>query len=178
MFLNMYSFTKFIIFVTAPCLFTNTILLEHVYLYQRTMHRPLLAYVCLVPCTFHFQVIHRLLSNRTPPACGVVPNRHSTIGDGFIDHETVNREWWFVNTTQVCQRGVSTLGFPDCTETWMWNNKILMGPLGLKIHYSPKQGFRQPFQNSVPNKALLKTVIFHYGPKHSWVSADHSLRAA
>ena len=32
MFFNMYSFTKFIIFVTAPCLFTNTMLLEHTYL--------------------------------------------------------------------------------------------------------------------------------------------------
>ena len=101
-FFNMYSFTKFIIFITAPCLFTNTILLEHAYLYQRTMHYPLLACVCLVPCTFHFQVIHRLLSNHTPPACGVVPNRHSTIGDGVIDHKTVNTKWWFVNTTQVC----------------------------------------------------------------------------
>ena len=102
MFINMYSFTKFIIFVTAPCSFTNTILLEHTYLYQCTMHCPLLACVCLVPCTFHFQVIHRLPSNHTPPACGVVPNRRSTIGDGFIDQKAVNIEWWFVNTTQVC----------------------------------------------------------------------------
>ena len=63
-------------------------------------------------------------------------------------------------------------------DPWMWNSKILMGPLGLKIHYSPKQGLRQPFQNALPHKALLKTVIFHYGTKRSWVSADHSLRAA
>ena len=63
-------------------------------------------------------------------------------------------------------------------ETWMWNIKILMGPLGLKTHYSPKQGLREPFQNAVPHKAPLKTVIFPYGPKRSWVSANHSLRAA
>ena len=60
MFFNMYSFTEFIIFVTEPCLFSNTILLEHASLHQRTMHCPLLACVCLLPCTFHFQVIHRL----------------------------------------------------------------------------------------------------------------------
>ena len=102
-FFNMHSFTKFIIFINAPCLFTNTILLEHGYLYQRTMHCPLLACVCSVPCFFHFQVIHRLLSNHTAPACGVVPNSHATMGDGLIDHKTVNTEWWFVNTTQVCQ---------------------------------------------------------------------------
>ena len=53
-FFNMDSFTKFIIFVTEPCLFTNTILLEHASLHQRTMHCPLLACVCLLPCTFHF----------------------------------------------------------------------------------------------------------------------------
>ena len=87
MFFNMYSFIKFIIFVTALSLFGNTILLEHAYLYQRIMHYPLLACVCLVPDTFHFHVIHTLLSNHTPPACGVVPNRHSTIGDGFTDHK-------------------------------------------------------------------------------------------
>ena len=54
MFINMYSLTKFIVFVTAPYLFTNTKLLEHTYLYERTMHCPLLAYVCSVPCIFHF----------------------------------------------------------------------------------------------------------------------------
>ena len=91
-FINMYSFTKFLMFASAPCLFTNAMLLEHTYLCQRTMHCPLLACVCTVPCTFHFQVIHRLLSNHTPPVCGVVPNRRSTIGDGFIDHKTVNTE--------------------------------------------------------------------------------------
>ena len=108
MFFNMYSFTKFNIFVTAPCLFTNTMLLGHAYLYQRTMHCPLLACVCLVPCTFHFRVNHRLLSNHTPPACGMVPKRRSTIGDGFIDHKTVNTEWWFVNTTHVVCGGCIT----------------------------------------------------------------------
>ena len=70
-------------------------------------------------------------------------------------------------------------GFPSLHyETWMWNRKILMGPSGLKIHYYPKQGLRQAFQNAVPHKAVLKTVIFHYGTKRSWVSADHSLTAA
>ena len=53
-FFNMCSFTKFIIFVTKPCLFTNTILLEHASLYQRTRYCPVLACVCLLPCTFHF----------------------------------------------------------------------------------------------------------------------------
>ena len=75
--------------------------------------------------------------------------------------------------------GGFNIGFSSLhRETWMWNSKNLMGPLGLKIHYSPKQGLRQPFQNAVLHKALLKTVIFHYGTKRSWVSADHSLRAA
>ena len=32
-------------------------------------------------------------------------------------------------------------------------------------------------QITITHKALLKAVIFHYGPKRSWVSADHSLRA-
>ena len=183
MFFNMYSFTKFIIFVTATSLFTNTILLEHGYLYQRIVHRlSLTPCVSLLPCTFHFQVIHRLPSNHTLPACGVVPKRHSTIGDGFIEHKALNREWWFLNTAQVCHRGggggVNTWFSSLHCETWMWNIKILMGPLGVKKHYFLKQGLRQPFQNAVPHKAVLKTVIFHYGPKRSWVSADHSLKAA
>ena len=65
----------------------------------------------------------------------------------------------------VCQHhtgmsGGFNSGFPSLHyETWMWNSKILMGPSGLKIHYSPKQGLRQAFQNAVPHKAVLKTVI-------------------
>ena len=50
------------------------------------MHCPLLTCIWLVPCTFHFEVMDMLLRNHTPPACGVVPNRHSTIDDGLIDH--------------------------------------------------------------------------------------------
>ena len=90
MFFNMYSFTKFIIFVTEPCLFTNTLLLEHASLHQRNVHCPLLGCVCLLPRPIHFQVIHRLPSNHTPPVCGVVSKRHSTIGDGFIERKTLN----------------------------------------------------------------------------------------
>ena len=144
----MYPFTKFIVFVTAPCLFTNTILLEHAYLYQCTMHCPPLAFVCLAPCTFRFPVLHRLLRNHIPPLCGVVPSRHYTIGDGFSGHKTVNTKWWFVYTTQVYHwgRGGFNTGFsPLHCEMWMWNIKILMGPLGQKIQCSPKQGLRQPF---------------------------------
>ena len=81
-FINTYSFTKFIILDTAPRLFTNTILLKHTYLYQRTMHCPPLAYGCMAPCIFHFQVIHSLLSNHTPPACGVVPNQRCPLPPG------------------------------------------------------------------------------------------------
>ena len=36
MFFNMYSFTKFNIFVSAPRLLTNIVVLEHACLYQRT----------------------------------------------------------------------------------------------------------------------------------------------
>ena len=117
-FFNMYSLTKFVIFVTKPSLFTNTILLEHAFLHQRAMHCPLLACVCLMPCTFLFQAIHRSPSKHTPPVCGVVSNRHSTIGDGFIQHKAHNIERWIVNTTQVCHwagGGGSTPGFPHCT---------------------------------------------------------------
>ena len=61
--------------------------------------------VRLVSCTFHVHVIHGLLSNATRLACGVVPNRHFTIGDGFIDCKITNTGWLFVNTTLVCYRG-------------------------------------------------------------------------
>ena len=54
-FIKMYSFTNFIIFVTAPYLFTNTILLEHAYRYQRTMHCPLLAVFAWYPVLFIFR---------------------------------------------------------------------------------------------------------------------------
>ena len=47
MFFNMYGFTKFVIFVTAPCLFINTILLAVSTYYA-------LSTACLVPCTPHF----------------------------------------------------------------------------------------------------------------------------
>ena len=114
MFFNVYSFTKFIIFVTAPCLFTNTMLLEHAYLCQRTVHRVLLAFVSLLPCTLRFHVIHRLLSSHISPACGVVASRQCTIGDGFIQHKTINTEWWFVNLTDVYHRGGGfNTGFPS-----------------------------------------------------------------
>ena len=49
--------------------------------------------VRLVPCTFHVHMIHRLLSNHTRLACGVVPNRHFTIGAGFIDPKIANTGW-------------------------------------------------------------------------------------
>ena len=50
-FFNMHLFTNFIIFVTAPRLFTNTIPLEHAHLYQRNIHCPLL--LCMLG-TLHF----------------------------------------------------------------------------------------------------------------------------
>ena len=90
MFFNMYSFTMFCIFVPEPCLFNATMLLQHASVHQRTMHCALLVCVSLPPCSFHFQVIHRLSSNQTPAPCGVVSIRHSTIGDGFIQHKTLN----------------------------------------------------------------------------------------
>ena len=117
-FFYVYSFTKCIIFVTEACLFTNTMVLEHASLHQRTMHCSLLACGCLLPFTFHFEVIHRLPSNHTPPTCWRVSNRRSTIGDGLIQHKTLNAEWWFLNNTHVYHgRGGSRPGFFHCDVT-------------------------------------------------------------
>ena len=61
----------------------------------------------------------------------------------------------------------------------MWNIKILMGPLGMKKHYFPKQGLRQPFQNAVCHKALFQnTTDFSLRAETLLGSADHLLKAA
>ena len=134
MFFNMYSFTKFISLLPHPvcspiqyCLSMPAI---------STYYALSTACLCLLAT-----MIHRLKSNHTPPACGVVPNRHSTIGDGFIQHKTLNTEWWFVNTTQVYHGGGGgfNIGFSSLhCEIWMWNNSNTLFGLTTIIWMHPE----------------------------------------